>query len=129
MNKLLLIGGAFFGLTAVILGAFAAHGLEQALKQDALSSFETGVRYQMYTALFMLVLGGLPIASDKARNICFYLTVAGILLVSGSIYFLATNALTSYDFTRIAFVTPIGGLLLIIAWSVVLVSVIRIKSK
>ena len=129
MNKNILVAGAFFGMLAIIIGAFATHGLQPLLTSKEITSFETGVKYQMYNSLFLLILGGLPIASKRVKKACFYLTIAGILLFSGSIYFLATNALTSFDFTVIALVTPLGGSLLIAAWLVLLISIIKLKKK
>jgi uncharacterized membrane protein YgdD (TMEM256/DUF423 family) len=129
MSRNLLIAGSFFGMLAVIMGAFAAHGLKPILTTQAISIFETGVKYQMYSALFLLIVGGLPVTSEKVKKACFYLTTIGILLFSGSIYLLATNALTSFDFRVIGFITPLGGILLIVAWIVLLVSSIKLKNK
>ncbi|GAB2760787.1 DUF423 domain-containing protein [Actinomadura fibrosa] len=129
MDRKVLISGALFGLIAIILGAFATHGLKSLLTADAILTFETGVKYQMYSALFLLFLGGIPVTSEKVKKICFYLTVVGVILFSGSIYFLATNSLTSFDFRTIGFITPIGGSLIIIAWIVLLISFIKLKNK
>lgn len=129
MNRNLLVSGAFFGMIAIILGAFGAHGLKPLLNAEAIATFETGVKYQMYSALFMLVLGGLPMVSEKVKRTCFYLTTIGILFFSGSIYFLATNSLTTFDFRVIALFTPLGGTLLITAWLVLLISFIKLKKK
>ncbi len=57
MNTIALISGATFGLTAVIFGAFGAHLLKKKLTKDQLQSFETGVKYQMYHAIILLLLG------------------------------------------------------------------------
>ncbi len=129
MNKSLLIWGAIFGVIAIVLGAFAAHGLKPILSVEKMQTFETGVRYQMYHALFLLFLGGLPVASEKVKRICFYLTLFGVFFFSGSIYLLATNSLTSFDFTVIALITPLGGLLMIFAWIVLLISFFKLKKK
>lgn len=129
MNRNLLVSGAFFGMIAIILGAFGAHGLKPLLNVEAIATFETGVKYQMYSALFMLVLGGLPMVSEKVKRTCFYLTTIGILFFSGSIYFLATNSLTTFDFRVIALFTPLGGTLIIAAWLVLLISFIKLKKK
>jgi uncharacterized membrane protein YgdD (TMEM256/DUF423 family) len=129
MNKSLLIWGAIFGVIAIVLGAFAAHGLKPVLSVEKMQTFETGVRYQMYHALFLLFLGGLPVASEKVKRICFYLTLFGVFFFSGSIYLLATNSLTSFDFTVIALITPLGGLLMIFAWIVLLISFFKLKKK
>lgn len=129
MSRKLLISGAFFGMVAVILGAFAAHGLKPKLSPENMGTFETGVKYQMYSALFLLLVGGLPLVSEKVKKACFYLTTIGILFFSGSIYFLATNSMTSFDFRVIGWITPIGGTLLISAWIVLLISFIKLKNK
>lgn len=129
MNRKLLISGAFFGMLAIILGAFATHGLKPMLTAESIMTFETGVKYQMYSALFLLILGGLPIASENVKTACFYLTTVGIILFSGSIYFLATNSLTSFDFRVIGLITPLGGSLLITAWLLLLISLIKLKKK
>ena len=129
MNKSLLIWGAIFGVMAIILGAFAAHGLRPVLPVEKMQSFETGVKYQMYHALFLILLGGLPVASEKVKKICFYLTLFGVFFFSGSIYLLATNSLSSFDFGVIALVTPVGGVLLISAWVVLLISFFKLKKK
>ena len=129
MSRKLLIAGAFFGMIAVVLGAFAAHGLKPILSAGSMDTFGTGVKYQMYSALFLLIVGGLSVVSEKVKKVCFYLTTVGILFFSGSIYFLATNSLSSFDFRVIGWVTPIGGTLLISAWIVLLISCVKLKNK
>ncbi len=127
MNKKIFITAAIFGLLSVVLGAFGAHGLKSLISLDSLQSFETGVRYQMYHALLLLFTGMTSYVSLKNKNIIFYLILIGILLFSGSIYGLATNELTGFDFKTIAFVTPMGGLLLILSWIVLLISFTKYK--
>ena len=129
MNRNILIWGATLGIIAIVLGAFAAHGLKPLLSVEKFQTFETGVKYQMYHALFLLFLGGLPIASEKVKRICFYLTLFGVLFFSGSIYLLATNSLTSFDFSILGPITPVGGSLMIIAWIVLLISFFKLKKK
>ena len=129
IKKKILIVGLSFGLTAVLLGAFAAHGLKQYITDVSLQTFETGVRYQMYHALFLLLIGIAPFLSIGAKKRILLLVICGLFLFSGSIYMLATNAITSFDFKIIGFITPIGGGLLIIAWLYVLLQVIKTKGK
>lgn len=116
MNKTIFLTGVLMGILAVILGAFGAHGLEDKLDADAIQTFETGVKYQMYHALFLLVLGSLKQLPESNKKWIFYMVVIGVILFSFSIYLLSTNVLTGFDFRTIGFITPIGGLLLIIAW-------------
>lgn len=127
MDKKIISTGAIFGMIAIILGAFAAHALKKVLTLEELSTFETGVKYQMYHALFLLFIG-LSALSQKTKKIIYNLIILGILLFSGSIYLLATNNLTTFDFKIIGFVTPVGGLLLISAWGVLLMNLINKKS-
>jgi len=126
MDKKLKIAGAIFGFLAVAIGAFGAHELEKSLDADAIATFETGVKYQMYHTLLLLLISTFAL-SEKTKKILFILLVVGIVFFSGSIYGLATNELTGFDFTKIAFVTPLGGTLLIISWGVLLFNFIRRK--
>jgi len=128
MNKKILVTGCVLGLIAIILGAFAAHGLKARISTEMQQTFNTGVRYQMYHALFLLFIGNYTALNKKAKQAIFYLVILGVLTFSGSIYGLATNELSGFDFKRIGFITPIGGLLLIIAWFVLLLNFLKMKS-
>lgn len=127
MNKLILTIGCFFGLTAVVFGAFGAHILKEVLSESALQSFQTGVEYQMYHALLLLLIGSFDRLHGKTKKIVCYLLTTGTFLFSGSIYLLATNSLTSIDFTTIALLTPLGGTLLILAWLILLIGFAKLK--
>lgn len=129
MYRGVLVAGAFLGLTGIIIGAFAAHGLKPLLSAEAQVTFETGVKYQMYAAFLLLILGFIPQIPQRTRSLCFYLTLVGAICFSGSIYALATNSLTSFDFTVIALVTPLGGTLMIAAWIMLLISFSKLKKK
>ena len=128
MDKKIISTGAILGIIAIVLGAFGAHALKKVLSMEELSTFETGVRYQMYHALFLIFIGIINELSQKTKIIIYNLVVFGVLLFSGSIYVLATNSLTSFDFKVIGFITPIGGLLLILAWGVLLLHFIKKKA-
>jgi uncharacterized membrane protein YgdD (TMEM256/DUF423 family) len=127
MDKKIISTGAILGMIAIILGAFGAHALKKVLSIEQLATFETGVRYQMYHALFLLFIGLTAMLTEKTKKIIYYLVLSGVFLFSGSIYLLATNDLTSFDFKVIGFVTPIGGLLLIVAWGILLLNLIKKK--
>jgi uncharacterized membrane protein YgdD (TMEM256/DUF423 family) len=118
---------AFMGMTAIILGAFGAHALKKQLSIEQLGSFETGVKYQMYHALFLLFLGMNTFLNEKVKKAVFQLVIFGVFFFSGSIYLLTTKAITGVDFKFIGIVTPIGGVLLIMAWSVLFWNVWRSK--
>ncbi|SDL69587.1 DUF423 domain-containing protein [Kriegella aquimaris] len=116
MNKTIFLSGICLGALAIILGAFGAHGLEKMVDVDAIGTFETGVKYQLYHALFLMILAGMKQLPEKSKRMVFILIIVGTVLFSFSIYVLATNTLTDFNFKSIGFVTPIGGLLLIFGW-------------
>jgi uncharacterized membrane protein YgdD (TMEM256/DUF423 family) len=120
MNKKIISTAAIFGAIAIIFGAFGAHALKKVLAPEQLATFETGVRYQMYHALFLLFIASISTITDKTKKTILLLVQLGVLSFSGSIYLLATNDLTPFDFRVIGFVTPIGGGLLIAAWGILL---------
>ncbi len=114
--------GALFGLLAVVFGAFGAHALKKKLTPELLHSFETGVKYQMYHAIVLLVLGfnlGFDNALDAAIVNCF---IFGTLLFSYSIYALCLSAAKGEKLRFLGPVTPIGGLLLVAGWGLLLYS-------
>ncbi|MCW4468576.1 DUF423 domain-containing protein [Flavobacterium sp. MFBS3-15] len=127
MDRKIIAVAAVLGAIGIILGAFGAHGLKELIEPDKIIVFETGVRYQMYHALFLLFVGTTSLVSEKAKKAVLWLTVSGVLFFSFSIYFLACNALFSFDFGKIGFITPIGGLLLILAWVVLFLNIMKRK--
>lgn len=127
MNRKIILVATVLGAIAIVLGAFGAHGLKSLISAESIAVFETGVKYQMYHALFLLFLGTTTLVSDKAKNTILILVVSGVVLFSGSIYFLACNSLFSFDFKKIGIVTPIGGLLLIGAWITLFLHLIKQK--
>ena len=118
MERIILSVAAFMGTTAIVLGAFGAHALKKHLSIEQLNTFETGVKYQMYHALFLLFLGLNSFLTEKAKKNIFRLICGGVIFFSGSIYLLATKTLTHLDFKPIGIITPIGGALLIAGWSI-----------
>lgn len=116
MKKTILITACLLGMMAVVFGAFGAHGLKNLVNANAVATFETGVRYQMYHAVLLFVLGLMPDTLVKSRTLIYYCTVAGVILFSFSIYALAMNDILPFDVTMFGIVTPIGGVFLIAAW-------------
>jgi uncharacterized membrane protein YgdD (TMEM256/DUF423 family) len=127
MDKKIISTAGFFGMSAIILGAFGAHALKEILMLEQLVSFETGVKYQMYHALFLLFLGMNTHLPLKTKKTILILTVLGIIGFSGSIYLLSTKAVTGVDFKAIGIITPIGGSLLIAAWAVLTLNFFKEK--
>lgn len=122
MRELALISGCLFGILAIILGAFGAHAFKKILSAERLSSFEVGVRYQMYSALTLLVLGfQLPFAQYSER-LAVYGILSGTILFSFSIYILSFSEYWNRNFKFLGPITPLGGLFIIIGWVSLLVS-------
>jgi len=125
MNTFLSLG-SLFGLLAVIIGAFGAHGLEDSLSAHALARYHTGVEYQFYHVAALLCLGFLSLKYDamprllKIAGIAF---VAGIILFSGSLYLYALTGITKFGM-----VTPIGGLAFIVGWVCLLIYSLKYKT-
>ena len=114
--------GALYGLLSVIFGAFGAHALKKKLTPELLQSFETGVKYQMYHAIVLLVLG-FNLSFDQPLDSwivnCF---IFGTLLFSFSIYALCLGAAKGNKPKFLGPVTPLGGLLLTAGWALLLYS-------
>src|SRR3954469_17824921 len=108
MDRTFLLAGAVAGLIAVAFGAFGAHGLRGRLTPEMLAVFETGVRYQMYHALALLLVAALAPRLGANAGVAYraagWLFVAGITLFSGSLYLLAVTGVTI-----LGAITPIGG--------------------
>jgi len=115
-------------MLAVILGAFGAHALKEVLSLQQLATFETGVRYQFYHAFLLLFLGLAAMIPEKKKAVIFYLILIGVVFFSGSIYLLATDSMNDFDFRVIGFVTPFGGLLLIVGWLLLFIEFLKKKS-
>jgi uncharacterized membrane protein YgdD (TMEM256/DUF423 family) len=127
MEKKILLAACTLGFLAIIFGAFGAHALKKSLTVEQLNSFETGVKYQMYHALFLLFIGATQIITLKEKTIIFYLTLTGVFFFSGSIYVLTTNGLTGIKSKLIGLITPIGGLLLILSWGYLFYAILTKK--
>ncbi len=115
MNTFVLTG-ALFGAAAIVLGAFGAHALKKIFTDEQLKNFETGVKYQMYHALLLLILGfNLDFLSRFSAAIYYTLTL-GVLFFSFSIYGLCITSALNRKLRLLGPVTPIGGLLLLSGW-------------
>jgi uncharacterized membrane protein YgdD (TMEM256/DUF423 family) len=120
-SKMFLILGIILGFLGVAFGAFGAHALKQRISPDYLAIFEVGVRYQMYHALLLIAIafiyayfpGNLAYASGL-------LTFAGTLIFSGSLYILTLSGVTMWGA-----ITPIGGLLLLGGWFMLLLAILK----
>jgi uncharacterized membrane protein YgdD (TMEM256/DUF423 family) len=111
--KWLFLTAGLSGMVSVVLGAYAAHGLKSRLSADLMSAFQTGVEYQMYHSLALLIACMLAYQWPEAQLIrwsaCLFLV--GMIMFSGSLYLLSLTGLRIFGP-----ITPLGGLVLISAW-------------
>lgn len=126
MKKWIILWGLSLGVTAVILGAFAAHALKEVLNAEQLASFQTGIRYQFYHALFLLLIGW----QEKINlSTVAKIMIIGVILFSFSIYLLNLRAFFGIEIISfLGPITPIGGLILIISWIMAILKVIQLKN-
>lgn len=120
MKNATLIIGAIYGLFSVILGAFGAHALKKVISVEKLTSFETGVRYQMYSALFLLVVGYILKFETPSEKWISILMIAGTFIFSVTIYLLAFSEVAAIPTKIVGPLTPLGGLLMIVSWAMLI---------
>jgi uncharacterized membrane protein YgdD (TMEM256/DUF423 family) len=127
VSKSFLITGAVLAGLGVVLGAFGAHGLRKIVPPETVDSYQTGVQYQMYHAFALLVLGLL--ADRFAAPVLNYSGIfflLGIIFFSGSIYIIAAAKATGKVLPKAFFLTtPLGGLMFIIGWLLLLVALLK----
>lgn len=124
MIQFTLLFGTLFGGLAVIFGAFGAHALKKILSDEQLKSFETGVKYQLYHALVLLIVGFNLALNTTIEIYMVYSFIVGIILFSFSIYGLVISSANNKKLKFLGPITPIGGLLLLIGWCLLLVAVL-----
>lgn len=112
-QEIIITTGALFGLLAVIFGAFGAHALKKILSDTQLTSFEVGVKYQMYHAIVLLAIG---LSGYNVSAVTYWCFTLGILLFSFSIYGLVLTDAKGKKWRFLGPVTPLGGLLLTLGW-------------
>ncbi len=127
MHKTFLVSGVILAGVAVILGAFGAHGLKKLVGPETVATFQTGVQYQMYHAIGLLILA--IVYQQFTNNFIHYaglFFLGGILLFSGSLYTLVLiKAKGLAGLSGIGIITPIGGLLFITGWAFFLIGILK----
>ncbi|MDP2069538.1 MAG: DUF423 domain-containing protein [Lutibacter sp.] len=126
MTQFTLLFASILGGLAVIFGAFGAHALKKILSDEQLKSFETGIKYQMYHAIVLLVVGFNVNLETAAEKYMVYSFMLGVLLFSFSIYGLVISSANNKKLTFLGPVTPLGGLLLIIGWGLLFYSILNL---
>jgi uncharacterized membrane protein YgdD (TMEM256/DUF423 family) len=124
-SKSFIVTGAIYGVLGVLLGAMASHALKSILPENLMLSFNTGVRYQMYHALALLAIApGLPLIKKSLVTWIYYLLTIGTLFFSGSIYLLSMGPIFELNTTFLGPITPIGGVLLISGWFLIVLGAV-----
>lgn len=129
MHKGFLKTAAILGALSVALGAFAAHSLKNYISDNAIATFETGVRYQFYHVFALLLVAILHKEFEQKRiKVAAWLFIAGIILFSGSLYFLSIlQGTVQPGYKWVGAITPFGGLCFIAGWLWLLWAVARKK--
>ncbi|MDA3129878.1 DUF423 domain-containing protein [Aliibacillus thermotolerans] len=124
MWRVFVMIGALGAALAVGLGAFGAHGLEGTLSDKMMSNYQTGVQYQMFHTLGILIVGTLAAYTGDSSALTWsgWLLLFGIVIFSGSLYVMALTGMT-----WLGAITPIGGVSFIIGWVLLVVAVSKIK--
>jgi uncharacterized membrane protein YgdD (TMEM256/DUF423 family) len=127
MHKTFLITGSILSGLAVALGAFGAHGLKKIATAETVATYQTGVQYQIYHALALILVGILAgkfqNGSIQSAGIFF---IAGMILFSGSLYLIvALQAASKAIPTPVALLTPLGGVCFIIGWLLLVIGLAR----
>jgi len=125
MTQFTLLFASILGCLAVIFGAFGAHALKKLLSEEQLKSFETGVKYQMYHALVLLLIGFNFKLETESEKYMVYSFIIGILLFSFSIYGLVISSAKNKKMKFLGPITPLGGLFLIIGWALLFYNIIN----
>ena len=127
MHKRFITTGALLGAIAVALGAFGAHGLKKIVPAETVQAFQTGVQYQMYHALALLLTGLLyEKCHQKFARVAGVLFMIGIILFSGSLYLLtAGKAAETASLDKAGIITPFGGVAFIAGWLFLFLAAIK----
>ena len=120
MKTITLVFGAVYGILSVILGAFGAHALKKILSVEKLESFETGIRYQMYAAFFLIIVGYILKFDTSSQKWISILMIAGTMLFSFSIYGLSLQDYLGVNLKFLGPITPLGGLFMILSWGMLI---------
>lgn len=123
MNTTIIIVGAIFGALSVILGAFGAHAFKKFMNEEQIKNYETGIKYQMYHAILLIVIGMNASLFENSQTILILFTL-GICLFSFSIYGLTITSALNKKWRILGPITPIGGLLLVSGWLSIIINFI-----
>jgi uncharacterized membrane protein YgdD (TMEM256/DUF423 family) len=126
MKSVFISLGAFCAFLGVGFGAFGAHALKATLSAESLAVYQTGVTYQMWHSLGLIVIALVQQHTPESKLAAWagWLMFLGILLFSGSLYLLVL-----LDIPQLGIITPIGGLCFLLSWLLLCLSVNKNKPK
>lgn len=127
MKQIVLVIGGIYGMLSIILGAFGAHAFKNLLTPDKLDSFEVGVRYQMYHAIVLLIIGLFLNLETSIEKWTAWSIIIGTFLFSVSIYLLAFAEYWKINLKFLGSVTPLGGLFMIAGWALLIISFVKTR--
>lgn len=117
MNKQIILTASFFGLIAVVLGAFGAHGLEGKISDYQIDTWRTANQYHFYHTFALLFLSTFSRAKSQSIRVSFIFFTIGIFLFSGSLYLLSVRDLLGITkATILGPITPVGGVCFMVGW-------------
>jgi uncharacterized membrane protein YgdD (TMEM256/DUF423 family) len=125
--KLFLILGTLLAGLGVALGAFGAHGLKKLVDAETVSIYQTGVQYQMYHALALILVGMLAQKMDSSLiSYAGFFFIGGIVCFSGSLYLLSSFRAMNKAVPAFVYpITPLGGILFILGWVLLLFALLK----
>ena len=125
--KLFLILGTLLAGLGVALGAFGAHGLKKLVDAETVSIYQTGVQYQMYHALALILVGILAQRTESSlMNYAGFFFIGGIVCFSGSLYLLSSFRAMNKAVPGFVYpITPLGGILFILGWILLLFALLK----
>jgi len=124
MQQFTYLVGGIFGVLSIVLGAFGSHALKKKWSKDLLEIYETGVKYQMYHALFLLLLANTLNFSILYSKLAVILCITGTLLFSGSIYGICILKNRTLSAKPLGPLTPLGGLCLLLSWLFFIIAIV-----
>jgi len=127
MKELVLLTGGIYGTLAIVIGAFGAHGLKKRFNEDQLKNFDTGVKYQIYHSMMLIISGVVFPFLSLLQQIMAWSFIVGIFLFSFSIYGLTLSSSRGRKIRFLGPVTHLGGLLLVFGWVLFTYNIVKIS--
>ena len=125
MKRKIRLFGSLFMVFGILLGALGSHYFKRILSVEGLESFEIGLLYLIYHGLGLLLLSGMGFKNLKEKKRIFYLMLWGTLIFSGSIFLLSFKNFLPFSITFLGPITPVGGIALILAWSLMVIAFLK----